>query len=145
MPTRRQFLINCSTLTLAAGFVPAAFFSKSVRADGLSRNRIGFDVFRDNTGSIFTVHAETAAATRLKLMVAERYQAADPGAHIAPDARNENFSVLFRRTAGPMLPQNTYVFEHSDLGRFPLFIVPVRVGQDPGHDCYEAVFNRLPC
>ncbi len=52
----------------------------------------------------------------------------------------ENFSLLF---AGPLdrpLGQRLYSFEHDQIGRFELFIVPVGYGAGGLH--YQAVFNR---
>ncbi len=57
----------------------------------------------------------------------------------APKA--ENFSLLFRGPGQQLLRQKTYTFEHGQLGRFDLFIVPN--GRMSGEFEYEAVFNRL--
>ena len=55
--------------------------------------------------------------------------------------RQVTFSLLFRGPHQPRLAQQIYPFEHDRLGRFDLFIVPVK--QD-GHGLYyEAVFNRV--
>ena len=51
-----------------------------------------------------------------------------------------SFSVFFSGPSEPALNQATYEFEHSELGRFPLFIVPSRGGG--GDQLYEAVFNH---
>jgi hypothetical protein len=51
-----------------------------------------------------------------------------------------NFSLLFRGPRQPLLPQQIYPVEHDGLGRFDLFIVPVR--RDAQGLYYEAVFNR---
>jgi Domain of unknown function (DUF6916) len=51
-----------------------------------------------------------------------------------------NFSLLFRGPLQPLLPQRIYPVEHDRLGRFDLFIVPVRRDTDGLY--YEAVFNR---
>ncbi|HUA68935.1 MAG TPA: hypothetical protein VMA13_10365 [Candidatus Saccharimonadales bacterium] len=145
MPTRRQFLISCSTLTLAASFVPASFVTKSFRTDEVPLDRLAFDTFRDCNGSIFAVLPEGAPSAWLKLVAVERHQPIGANSHTTPDVHNEKFSLLFRQIGGPLLSQDTYVFEHSGLGRFGLFIVPVRVGKDLRQDYYQAVFNRLPC
>ena len=41
------------------------------------------------------------------------------------------------------LPQENYLFEHPQIGRFELFIVPV-ISRDPTRHKYEVVFNRPP-
>ena len=52
-----------------------------------------------------------------------------------------NFSLLFRGPLQPLLPQQIYPVEHDRLGRFDLFIVPVK--RDAQGLYYEAVFNRV--
>jgi hypothetical protein len=52
-----------------------------------------------------------------------------------------NFSLLFRGPLQPVLPQQIYPVEHAALGRFDLFVVPVK--RDTHGLYYEAVFNRL--
>jgi hypothetical protein len=55
--------------------------------------------------------------------------------------QQEQYSLLFRGPAQPVLAQKTYGLEHSDMGRFSLFLVPVAA--DESGTTYEAVFNRL--
>jgi hypothetical protein len=52
-----------------------------------------------------------------------------------------SFSLLFRGPHQPLLLQQIYPFEHDRLGRFDLFIVPVK--RDAHALYYEAVFNRV--
>jgi len=54
----------------------------------------------------------------------------------------ECFSLLFRGGGGPELRQNTYTVEHSALGTFKLFLVPVGT-DDNGAQGYLATINRL--
>jgi hypothetical protein len=56
-------------------------------------------------------------------------------------AQQEQFSLLFRGPAEPLLPQHIYPVEHYQLGAFDLFFVPV--GRDPAGVTYEVVFNRF--
>jgi len=53
--------------------------------------------------------------------------------------RRPPFSILFTGALDPLLPQQTYSFQHEELGSFDLFIVPV--GQDEAGTQYEAVFG----
>src|ERR1700722_4151413 len=55
-------------------------------------------------------------------------------------ARFESFSLVFHGPGDRLLPQKMHPFEHSGLGSFELFIVPI--GQGPGHFKYQAIFNR---
>jgi hypothetical protein len=49
------------------------------------------------------------------------------------------FSLVFRQSAGDVLPQATYRVEHAGLGIFDLFVVPI--GPDGQGMRYEAVFT----
>lgn len=51
----------------------------------------------------------------------------------------ERFSAFFRGPSDPYLRQQTYSFEHEQMGTFELFLVPV--SQDQEGYRYEAVFN----
>lgn len=52
----------------------------------------------------------------------------------------ESFSLLFAGPTPTALWQGTFLVEHTDVGRFPLFIVAVQTDGDGQH--YEAVVNR---
>lgn len=51
----------------------------------------------------------------------------------------ERFSAFFRGPNDRFLEQQTYSFEHDEMGDFALFLVPVK--QDQNGFRYEAVFN----
>jgi len=51
----------------------------------------------------------------------------------------ERFSAFFLGPADRFLPQQTYSFDHDQMGTFELFLVPVKQEQDGFR--YEAVFN----
>lgn len=53
----------------------------------------------------------------------------------------EQFAVVFRGPNDQFLGQGMRSFEHEQMGRFELLIVPVR--QDELGYYYEAVFNRF--
>jgi len=53
----------------------------------------------------------------------------------------EAFSLLFWSGTNRFLPQETYLFQHNEIGEFPLFIVPVN--RRRRYQVYEAVFNRF--
>ena len=62
-------------------------------------------------------------------------------AQAVPPPTGEGFSLLFAGVLTERFPQATYTVDHSTLGRFDMFLVPVGpAGQDQR---YEAVFNRL--
>ena len=56
-------------------------------------------------------------------------------------SRNEEFAIVLRGPKEAFLGQGTRYFEHDQLGKFELFIVPIR-DDDEGY-YYEAVFNRF--
>ena len=59
-----------------------------------------------------------------------------------PIRGSENaFSLIFQGPPDVPLAQHTYGLEHDDLGRLPIFLVPVSQQQDGF--LYEAVFARL--
>ena len=55
--------------------------------------------------------------------------------------QQEEFSVEFRGPLDMFLGQGGRDFSHEHMGKFELFIVPVR--QDQQGFYYEAIFNRL--
>jgi hypothetical protein len=85
--------------------------------------------FAEHLNSTFRLHHEPAI-TELELV-----EVSDGSTH-----GHVNFSLLFRGPLQPLLPQRIYPVEHERLGRFDLFIVPVR--RDTHGLYYEAVFNR---
>ena len=55
--------------------------------------------------------------------------------------QQEEFVLVFRGPLDTFLGQGVRDFKHDKMGRFELFIVPIR--QDQQGFYYEAVFNRL--
>jgi len=141
MKNRRQFLFDCSTLTVAAGLLPSALMAAA--AAKMPACAADFAAFAAQQGTVFTVSSPATSPVRLKLVAAKTNPSTHPLAHLAPDARNEKFSLLFRSTGPLALTQNTYAFEHPALGRLDIFIVPVQV-RGSAHSHYEAIFNCPP-
>jgi len=139
MKNRRQFLLDCSTLTLAAGLLPATL-AKAAAATATSC-AASFAGFTAQLGTVFSASSASTRKVRLKLVAAESNPSTHPLAHLAPDASNEKFTLIFRAIDQAGLAQATYTFEHPELGRQEIFIVPARVnGSEPDH--YAATFNR---
>jgi hypothetical protein len=82
-------------------------------------------------------------ASFLELELVEVNAIASPGqARLAAKGlAQEVFSLVFHGPDSQLLPQRIYSFEHDQMGRFDLFIVPI--GQKPGFIQYQALFNRL--
>ncbi len=51
----------------------------------------------------------------------------------------ERFSIYFQGPAESSLPQQTYTFQHAEMGSFEMFLVPVAKNQAGFR--YESVFN----
>ena len=97
--------------------------------------------FASLLNAAFRVYSDPATMVELKLV--EVLPALSPGrADPSPaGVRGENFSIVFGGPGDRLLPQGIYAFEHDQIGRFVLFIVPI--GKDRERFRYEAVFNRL--
>lgn len=133
MPTRRKFLRDCSLAAAAAGLMPAALAHQPL-PNRRSPDELGRSDFYRQLNTRFNV----LAGPRIVQLVLVR-AAALPG--LPPTAGEDSFSLLFHGPVESPLLQETYLFDHPNLGQLPMFIVPV--GPPPAtHACYEAVFNR---
>jgi hypothetical protein len=83
-------------------------------------------------GSTFRVHRSQSSSLSVKLISATRL----------PSELGEAFSLIFRGHGNARLEQDTYTIEHSTLGTFPLFLVPV--GSTQKGQNFQAVVNRIP-
>jgi len=103
-------------------------------------NHVSLDSFTLATFSpvintIFRVRANDSTWVELNLA------RATPPRHSRPDAHDhKSFSLWFLGPNDQLLVQRLYSFEHDNIGRFDLFIVPV--GRSEKGIEYQAVFNR---
>lgn len=139
MTNRRQFLRGCSAFTMAAGLTPVALWAKPLPVSEISLAQIRFETFAAQLGTYFNVSKEAAIPGALKLVEAKLTPSTHPLAQHAPDGHNEKFSLLFSGADGAALTQDTHIFEHADIGRFAMFIVPVKM---KNATYYQAIFNR---
>lgn len=58
-----------------------------------------------------------------------------------PVPGQEQFAIYFEGPLEDAVGQGTYTLEHDRMGRFELFLVPIR--EDADGRTYEAVFNRF--
>jgi len=140
MATRRTFIRNCSAFAALAAFVPASLLAAPQRRRGVSLADVSFGTFAAQVNSQFLLRNLNGDAQALQLVEAEP---APGGDSFAEDGGSEKFSLLFRGDPTRPLQQDTYRFEHTRIGRFDMFIVPIGC-EDRSHCYYEAVFNRLP-
>src|SRR5262245_17580813 len=93
----------------------------------VSLDELTFTKFSALLNAPFRVHLDQSNVVQFRL--------------VAATGQPESFSVVFTGPADRLLPQKIYPFEHDQLGRFDLFIVPI--GKDAQGIQYEAVFNRV--
>lgn len=100
----------------------------------------GFQV-TSTSGTASPVWLRLLAVEDLPALVPQNVAAmAVPPKKESATVQTSGFMLSFLGTMPKPLPQGTYIFEHSGLGKFPLFIVP----DGPGKQTYTAVINRLP-
>ena len=124
--------LSASTLALGQKVAPSATGSGVTTGDVLSRLKQEDFVRYLNTS--FSIRISTRIVWKVDLYkVTENKPGTLQGLH--------NFSIFFRGSHDNPLRQNTYRFEHPQLGAFDLFIGPA--GTSGNLKQYEAVFNRL--
>jgi len=141
MTTRRRFLHDSSLLAAGAFLVPAGSLAGPVPGRAISLDQIRFGAFAANVGTAFRVLQDQGPAIGLELLEAKARRPTSALEAAAPDAGNEKFSLLFAGLPSQPLAQDTYVFGHSVLGWFAMFIVPVPTLR-LDYRLYEAIFNR---
>ncbi len=100
--------------------------------EDITLDKLTYKDFRENQNSVFEVVLQSDSKVELKLSeVSEK----------SVSANYERFSLIFHGPSEHFLHQAIYKFEHSNMGEFEMFIVPVGRSQNGLH--YEAVFNRL--
>ncbi len=92
------------------------------------------------THEAFTQHANTKFHVPLDENTAVELELIDVS-ELKLHPRQEEFSLEFRGPLNIFLGQGLRNFEHEQMGKFELFIVPVQ--QDAQGFYYEAVFNRM--
>ena len=100
------------------------------------------DVLSRLTQADFTRHLRSMFSIRMSAKIVwkvELYQVIENKAGTSQGL--QNFSLFFRGRHDNPLRQNTYRFEHPNLGAFNLFIGPAGTLGDM--KLYEAVFNRV--
>ncbi len=141
MPTRRQFILNCSAIAVTASVAPVTAFGAPAWTREISLQSLGLTAFAAHLNTSFQVQVDSGADVALQLVEA-RSTPPVPGDHAnAEDSRYEKFSLIFRGALEQPLEQDTYWFQHQGIGRFVIFIVPIS-STDSTHRYYEAIFNR---
>ena len=97
-------------------------------------NTVTFEDFQACLGQTFKVTLENEEGLKLELVQVKPIGVFDPEV----DAR-QPFSVLFRGSFEPMLPQHLYRVDNATFGEQTLFLVPI--GSDKSGMLYDATFN----
>jgi hypothetical protein len=104
--------------------------------DSVSLDKLTLATFLPVVNTLFRVRVSDSAFVELQLT------RATPARHSRPDGGDhKSFSLFFSGPGDRSLEQRTYLFEHDQIGRFDLFMVPV--GRSGKGLEYQAVFNRL--
>ena len=91
-----------------------------------------YQAFSQNLNTKFQVPLDDSHRVELELAEISEHKKS-PG--------QEEFALLFRGARELFLGQGLRPFEHDQMGKFDLFIVPVRLNEEGYY--YEAVFNRF--
>jgi hypothetical protein len=120
------------TLLRGAGVAAAAVPLSTLLADpafAAPARALTRSSFAPRVGSTFSVRGRLGAGT-FKLVAVENLPSSRKG-------DEKRFALQFQQVKGRGPGQGTWAFQHQQLGRFALFVVPV--GRKRG--AYEAVFN----
>lgn len=148
---RRKFLQVGSIALLAAG-APLTALAARARAHGEAKsslapaagpvsslNRMNKAAFAAHLNTVFLIRHSDAGEVPVKLIELQD-TVPESQRKLAAMHGKECFSLSFRGPAQG-LRQNTYRFQHRELGEFDLFIVPVESGKHG--EIYEAIVNHL--
>jgi hypothetical protein len=135
---RRKFLADCSLL-MAAGLLPGNLLAVSFAAERASLGMASFSTFRKQVGTRFLVRGCSRSAAPLELISVTELSITRQSLR---STAYEAFSLIFRGTLDAPLEQDIHAFEHPELGRLSMLIVPV-ISRDVSRRYYQAVFNQL--
>jgi len=108
---------------------------ESLSARVLGATELNQATFAKLVGTTFRVSAVPGRATAIRL------RSIRPLAAHGTTPTGEGFSLIFSGSRSDAFGQDSYKVDHSSLGRFEIFLVPV--GLPESDQRYEAVFNRL--
>jgi hypothetical protein len=97
------------------------------------------DVFQPRIGDTFRIRSGPDHAIEAELIEARALGGGPSRAHAEASRRRMPFSLSFRTTHTPPLPQQIYEVAHDELGAYEIFLVPI--GPDGKGMVYEAIFT----
>jgi hypothetical protein len=107
----------------------------------LAPEQLTLEAFSPWLKTKFRVIPDPAGFVKLELVEVNAITTPSQAKLAGKGLAQEAFSLVFHGPDSRLLPQRIYPFEHDQMGRFDLFIVPI--GQKPGFIQYQALFNRL--
>jgi hypothetical protein len=133
--SRREFIKRGAVTALAVG-LPATLV-KSVSANSIGvllghEDQLAKAAFARHMNTAFRAQASGSGSVDLKLI------------RISDLARKKTagFSLLFDGVRGKVLSQDVYSFQHDEMGKFSLLLVPV-VTARRNQPQYEVIINKL--
>ena len=108
----------------------------------VSIDQLSFSELAAQVNTRFRVYATPTRVVELELVEATLDPKRPQHGRCPPlDADYERFSLIFRGQRSEMLEQKAVTFEHDQLGRFELLVLPI-LTRKPDKMNYQAVFNR---
>jgi hypothetical protein len=141
LKTRRQFLQRYSILVASVALGSGAAWAAPRRRASrhMPLPKLNFQTFASQLNTTFEVKLADGSTVPLKLVEATRGSAQKSAG--PKGVLYEQFSLLFTGPLEPALDQRIHSFEHSRIGRFEIFIVPV-ISRNTSAMHYECIFNR---
>ena len=136
--SRRRFLLASTTLAAGAALLPEAVWATRRESHLVPWEALTLEAFAAQRQTTFTVWDASGEGVNLVLVETTRLR---PGGRDGSGENGETFALRFESEAEQRLPQETYSFEHAQLGRFDLFIAPVGP-PERRRVRYEAIINR---
>lgn len=138
--SRRGFLKHAACGAFAAGVTATLSETSIARVvnsyPGAAVTTFGRADFESQVNSTFLI-ADGKLKARTQLI-----EVVDLGSNETGGKNREAFSLTFKGSARPALPQGTYNVQHQTLGSMTFLIVPV-FAKDTTTRYYEVVVNRL--
>jgi hypothetical protein len=129
-------------LAAAAALAPAAAWGRPIRLRQVPLSALSVAAFEEQLHTSFWVRPTGGGIVEMTLQKAESLSPSTVPARRASSVSWESFSLIFSGAPDEVLPQETYDFEHAEIGRFSMFVVPIGLPEGD-EQRYQAIFSRL--
>ena len=140
---RRRFLLDSFVLVATAALAPLAAWARPRPLRQVPLSVLNLAAFAEQLHTAFQVRLGEGGSVDLELKKAENLSPPTPLTGPFSGVSWDSFSLIFAGAQDEYLPQDTYDFEHTAMGRFSLFIVPVGRPEGDDEQRYQAVFSQL--